>query len=152
MNGAITREQGTDVGDVPEDGEAESDVLPRQVDETGVEIVVFVVVGVWRVRVAAGAVQLRYHDPCRGGYADDGEEDGEKAQYSFPEKGGVVGVHCGTRRARHGRGAEDGKCIQAKGMEGTGWKGRRDRVTGGSTNSKEFLDKTGQRKEDGMII
>ena len=44
MDGAIAREQGTNVGDVPEDGEAESDVLPRQVGETGVEIVVFFVV------------------------------------------------------------------------------------------------------------
>ena len=46
MDGAIAREQGADVRNVPEDGEAESDVLPRQVDEPGVEkVVVFVVVG-----------------------------------------------------------------------------------------------------------
>ena len=109
MDGPVAHEQGGDVGYVPQNRKSKGDVLPRQVCKTGIEVVVFGVgVGVRRGRgsvAAAGlVVDTRYHGPCRGAYADDGKEDGEEAEDHFPEKSGIVGVHCGARRARHGRG------------------------------------------------
>lgn len=46
VDGAIAHEQGRDVGHVPNDGESEGDVLPRQVDAVAGEVVVFVVIRV----------------------------------------------------------------------------------------------------------
>ena len=66
---------------------------------------------------------MRYHDPCRGAYTDDGEENGKEAQYSFPQKGGIVGVHCGARGAGHGRGTLEWAtltgCEDTVGLSGT---------------------------------
>ena len=89
----IAREEGDDVDDVPDDGEAERDEHPgKEYDEAGIEVGVSIVLGV----VVAVVVVLAGYRPGYGADGYTGEEDGEDAEEQFPEVCRVVCVYCGS--------------------------------------------------------
>ena len=107
MDGFVADQQHEDVGDVPDDGEAEGDEFPGEKPDVGV--VVPVVVGVVGdvVDVVWGD-ELVAQGPADEADADDGEDDGDGAQDVLPEKFGVVGVHflAGGTEGEHDWGLE----------------------------------------------
>ena len=101
MDWTVAEQEHEDIGDVPDDGEAEGDEFPGEEPEVAVirivivvevEVVIVVVVDVVWGDDSVGQRIANETD------ANEGENDGEGAQNVFPEELGVIGVHFLTRR------------------------------------------------------